>query len=203
VAKAGARRDGARGGPFIGARGGKRPRPAGAGEVHSDDANGAQHRGRDGSGRGAVGGCEHSELGGGAVPNFTGAGVMAERERGWWPAGITLMPSMGEEEGVDGWDPHARGGTGAKEREWDAADEWGRVGSEGGGERRGRERMGRGGLRAEGEARARARERGGKHGPESAQPRGGGVFSFFLFSLLFLYTNIPLYFLGAKMKYYV
>jgi hypothetical protein len=28
-----------------------------------------------------VKGCEHSELGGGAVPNFTGAGAMAVRER--------------------------------------------------------------------------------------------------------------------------
>jgi hypothetical protein len=31
--------------PFIGARGGKRPRPAGAGEVRSGSDNGAQRRG--------------------------------------------------------------------------------------------------------------------------------------------------------------
>jgi hypothetical protein len=31
--------------PFIGARGGKWPRPAGAGEVHSDGANGTQRQG--------------------------------------------------------------------------------------------------------------------------------------------------------------
>ena len=35
--------------------------------------------------------------GGEAVPNFTVAGVMAEREGGWWPAGIASMPSIGEE----------------------------------------------------------------------------------------------------------
>jgi hypothetical protein len=45
VAKVGARRSGARGSPFIGTRGGKRPKPASAGEVHSDGANGAQRRG--------------------------------------------------------------------------------------------------------------------------------------------------------------
>jgi hypothetical protein len=39
VAEAGARRSGAQGDPFIGARGGKRPKPTG--EVHSDGANGA------------------------------------------------------------------------------------------------------------------------------------------------------------------
>jgi hypothetical protein len=64
------------------------------------------------------------------VPNFTDAGVMAEREGGWWLAGITLMPSTGEEEGADGRDPHARGGAGAREREQGAAVEWGQTGSE-------------------------------------------------------------------------
>jgi hypothetical protein len=54
VAEASARGSGARGGPFIGARGGKQLKLAGAGEVHSDDANGAQRRGRDGSGRDVV-----------------------------------------------------------------------------------------------------------------------------------------------------
>jgi hypothetical protein len=63
VAEAGARGSGPQGGPFIGARGGKRPKPAGAGEVHSDGANGAQRRGRDGLGRDVVRGCEHSEQG--------------------------------------------------------------------------------------------------------------------------------------------
>jgi hypothetical protein len=54
-----------------------------------------------------------------------------------------------------------------------------------------RERMGRSGPRAKGEARARARERERerereeKHGPESAQPRGGGVFPFSFFSSTF------------------
>jgi hypothetical protein len=66
------------------------------------------------------------------VPNFTGAGAMVEREGGWWPTGIAPMPSMGEEEGVDGRDPHARGGVGVREREQGVADEWGREGSEGG-----------------------------------------------------------------------
>jgi hypothetical protein len=41
VAEANARGSGARGGPFIGTRGGKRPKPAGAGEVHSDGTNDA------------------------------------------------------------------------------------------------------------------------------------------------------------------
>jgi hypothetical protein len=40
--------------PFIGARGGKQPKPASAGEVHSDGANGAQRWGQDGLGRDAV-----------------------------------------------------------------------------------------------------------------------------------------------------
>jgi hypothetical protein len=53
-----------------------------------------------------------------------------------------------------------------------------------------------------------AREREEKHGPESAQLRGGGVFPFSFFFYFFLihfllYTNIPLYFLGAKMKCHV
>jgi hypothetical protein len=46
------------------------------------------------------------------VPNFTGTGVMAVRERGWWPTGITPVPSTGEEEWADGRGPHARGGAG-------------------------------------------------------------------------------------------
>jgi hypothetical protein len=54
VVEPGARGSEARGGPFIGARGGRWPKPAGAGEVHSDGANGAQRRARDGSGRDAV-----------------------------------------------------------------------------------------------------------------------------------------------------
>jgi hypothetical protein len=45
VAEAGVRRGGARAVPFIGARGGKRPRPTGAGEVRNGDNNGAQRRG--------------------------------------------------------------------------------------------------------------------------------------------------------------
>jgi hypothetical protein len=49
------------------------------------------------------------------VPNFTGAGVMAEREGGWWPMGIAPMPSTGEEEGADSQGPHARGGAGTRE----------------------------------------------------------------------------------------
>jgi hypothetical protein len=39
------------------------------------------------------------DRGGEAVPNFTGAGVMAEREGGRWPARITPMPRTGKEEG--------------------------------------------------------------------------------------------------------
>jgi hypothetical protein len=57
------------------------------------------------------------------VPNFTDAGVMAEREGGWWPAGITPMPITSGEEGADGWGPLARGGACAREREWGTADE--------------------------------------------------------------------------------
>jgi hypothetical protein len=49
------------------------------------------------------------------VPNFTGAGVMAEREGGWWPMGIAPMPSTSEEEGADSQGPHARGGAGTRE----------------------------------------------------------------------------------------
>jgi hypothetical protein len=41
VAEAGVRRGGAQAVPFIGAQGGKRPRPAGAGEVRSGGDNGA------------------------------------------------------------------------------------------------------------------------------------------------------------------
>jgi hypothetical protein len=61
------------------------------------------------------------------VPNFTGAGVMVEREGGRWLAGIALMPSTGEEERASSRDPHARGGAGARERERGATDEWGRA----------------------------------------------------------------------------
>jgi hypothetical protein len=66
------------------------------------------------------------------MPNFTGAGVMVEREGGWWPVGIAPMPNTGEVEGADGQDPHARGGAGVRERERGMADKWGRAGSEGG-----------------------------------------------------------------------
>jgi hypothetical protein len=52
-------------------------RLAGAGEG-CHDGNGA-HSARDETSRA---GCEHSELRGGAVPNFTGAGVMARRRGG-------------------------------------------------------------------------------------------------------------------------
>jgi hypothetical protein len=60
VTEAGARRGGARGGLFIGARGGERLRRVGTGEVHSDSGNGAQRQGQDGSRRGVVRGCDHS-----------------------------------------------------------------------------------------------------------------------------------------------
>jgi hypothetical protein len=45
VAEAGVRRGGAWAVPFIGARGGKWPRPAGTGEVRSGDDSGAQRWG--------------------------------------------------------------------------------------------------------------------------------------------------------------
>jgi hypothetical protein len=45
VAEAGLRRGGARAVPFIGARGGKRTKPASDGEVHSNGDDGAQRRG--------------------------------------------------------------------------------------------------------------------------------------------------------------
>jgi hypothetical protein len=54
VAEAGARRSGARGGPFIGARGEVERRLPDIGEVHIGGDNGAQCQGRDGSGRDAV-----------------------------------------------------------------------------------------------------------------------------------------------------
>jgi hypothetical protein len=133
--------------------------------------------------------------GGEAVPNFSGVGVMAEREGGWWPTGITPMPSTCEEEGVDGWDPHARGGAGAREREQGATDEWGRAGSEGGESAawaRALGEMDRGGLRAEG--RGCARERAGSRPLAGVGPaeRGGEVF---LFPSFFLFPNpfSPLY----------
>jgi hypothetical protein len=57
---------------------------------------------------------------------------------------------------------------------------------------------------------ARERERGGESmGRNWPSREGDEVFPFFLFLLFFslipflLYTNIHLYFLGAKMKYYV
>jgi hypothetical protein len=140
------------------------------------------------------------------VPNFTSTGVMVEREEGWWTAGITPMPSTCKEEGADERDPHARGGACARERERGVADEWGRADNEGGEsatrahEEMGRERRGTG-----------AREGGGGSRPWAGvgpAERGGEVFlfSFFLFFSLIpflLYTNIHLYFLGAKMKCYV
>jgi hypothetical protein len=109
-----------------------------------------------------VKGCEHSELGGGAVPNFTGAGVMAVRERGRVVVGGDCVGEVkGEEEGLTGGAEQSAG-----EREsaaWaNGRGEWAALGQE----QRGS---------------AGARERGGKkRGPESAQPRGRS-FLFFLF----------------------
>jgi hypothetical protein len=117
--------------------------------------------------------------GGEAVPNFTGVGAMAEREGGWWPLRIASMPSTGEEEGADGWDPHVKGGAGARERERGTTNEWGRGAAREGRAWHGRARweMGRGGLRAEG--RGRERERGvvamGRCWP-SREGRGGFPF---------------------------
>jgi hypothetical protein len=52
-------------------------RPAGAGEgCHSGDGGRTAPGPRDETSRAS---CEHSELRGGAVPNFTGPGVMARR----------------------------------------------------------------------------------------------------------------------------
>jgi hypothetical protein len=135
------------------------------------------------------------------VPKFTGTGVMAEREGGWWPAVIAPVPGTGKEEGADGRVLPVRGGADMRERERGAADKWGRAASGRGGiaartrEKVGRERRGVG-----------AGERGGSMGQNRPSREGEKVFPFlFFFSLIpfILYTNIPLYFLGAKMKYYV
>jgi hypothetical protein len=115
---------------------------------------------------------------------------------------IAPVPGTGEEEGADGRaylpeEERARESeSGARltcGAEWSAGEEGSAA----------REKVGRSGPRAKG--RGRGRERG-EHGPVSAQPRGGEGFPFsFFFSLIpfLLYTNIHLYFLGAKKKYYV
>jgi hypothetical protein len=64
----------------------------------------------------------------------------------------------------------------------EAADERGRAVSEGGS---GGWRRGSAHALVDHEGAARERERGGKHGPKSAQPRGEGFFFLFLFFSLF------------------
>jgi hypothetical protein len=75
-------------------------------------------------GQAIVKGCEHSELGDGAVPNFTGAGVMAVRERGR-SAGILPVKSRAGTKGLTGGDrlPEEER---SRESEASEADGWGR-----------------------------------------------------------------------------
>jgi hypothetical protein len=75
---------------------------------------------------------------------------------------------------------------------------------------RGSALVGRSGLRVGGGGTTGARERGKGMGRNRPTREGDGFsfFLFFLFSFFFLfpfllYTNIPLYFLGANMKCYV
>jgi hypothetical protein len=75
VAEAGVGKGGARAVRFIGARGGKRPKASWRWRGMPRRRWGAHSAGDETS----RAGCEHSELRGGAVPNFTSAGVMARR----------------------------------------------------------------------------------------------------------------------------
>jgi hypothetical protein len=121
-----------------------------------------------------------------AVPNSTGADVMVEQGR--TVAGrdrVDVVHSEGER--ADVWAPLEEGERAQERKRLTGRAK--RSAREGSMARR--ERMGRGGPRAEGEARARVREE--KHGPESAQSRGGGVFLFSFLLLLFLNPFSPLY----------
>jgi hypothetical protein len=139
-----------------------------------------------------------------AVPNSTGTDVMAERGR-TVAGGDRVDAVHGEGERADVWAPLAEGEraqerkrlTGgvkrsAREGEHGATREDGPRWDESGG----------------GSTAARERERGKAWAGISPAERGRG-FSFFFFFFYFflipflLYTNIPLYFLGAKMKCYV
>jgi hypothetical protein len=105
--------------------------------------------------------CEHSELRGGAVPNFTGAGVMVRRRgEGRVIDGDCAGEVTGGTKGLTGG-PELPAGERRERERGGAANGWGRSVS---GERRG------------------AWEGAG---PETAQP-GGKVFSFF-FSIFYFY----------------
>jgi hypothetical protein len=129
-----------------------------------------------------------------AVPNATGAGVMAVREGGWRSGRFTPVKSRAGTKGLTGV-AHLPEEERARESGAGAANGWGWAVSG-----RGVERGASAGAwadgphrpQAEGGERGCARERG-KLGLETAQPRGGEGFSFFFFFYLFslFFSLIP------------
>jgi hypothetical protein len=106
---------------------------------------------------------------------------MARRRGGAPASGDRVNCISRAREGADRRGPPAR--EGAVASGWvGVADRWGR-GVKGG---RGRAVMGRLGRGREAEC-GRAREREGRSRPEAAQPRGGFLFSFFLFPISYFY----------------
>jgi hypothetical protein len=90
VAEAGVGKGGARAVLFIGAQGGKRPKASWRRRGMPRRRWGAHSAGDETS----RAGCEHSELRGGVVPNFTGARVMARRRgKGGSSTGIAPVKS--------------------------------------------------------------------------------------------------------------
>jgi hypothetical protein len=158
VAVVGARRRGARGDHFIGARGGERWSSADAGEVHSAGVNAAQRRRRDRT-TGRYRARTRSSGEDGAVPNFPvrrGDGRGDGAREGTVVGGDRDKAVRGEDDG--------------------AADRWGQSASGSGRER------GVGRRWAEGEGVAGTGGESGR-GLDSAQPGGGEGFLFsFLFS---------------------
>jgi hypothetical protein len=92
VANAGVGKGGARAVLFIGARGEKRPKSSWRRRGMPRRRWGAHIAGDETS----RAGCEHSELRGGAVPNFTGVGVMARR-RGEGGSSTMIAPVKSRE----------------------------------------------------------------------------------------------------------